>query len=117
MSAPYGMLSDYTTGKPIRAATRQEWDRAASVIDVGASDGVWRASDDAGSGSVYVTGGPDPVVSDDAIRDLLGAARADGDRVRAALCHEALDGVPEARDECVRIIRDLRCRAAEEMAR
>lgn len=111
----YGTLTDYTAGQPIRPATRDEWDMTAKSLDAGEDLGVWR--DDAiYPHPVYVDGGPDPIVSDQAIRDFQDEAGSFGDLDQVAMCERALDGDTEARAECAGLIRDYRCREAEALA-
>jgi len=48
----YGMLTDYTTGRPIRPATREEWERSMAA----GATGAWQRD---GGAVVYVDGGPE----------------------------------------------------------
>ena len=109
----YGTLCDYLTGVPLRPATRNEWQMTVKALDAGVEAGVWR-DDDVHPLTVYVDGGPDPLVSDQAIRDMAGDAEQYGPY--AELCDRALDGDQAARAECVALIRDYRCREAEALA-
>ena len=105
----YGTLTDYATGEVIRPATRQEWEFTAKAIDDGKPEGIFRD----GERTVYVDGGPDPVVGDQAIRDFQDEAGRFGDQEQVAICGRALDGDGEARAECAELMGDYRCREAE----
>ena len=109
----YGTLADYTTDRRLRPATREEWERTAAALDAGEPEGAWHDGDLNDGFPVYVDGGPDPVVTDDSIRALHAEAGTAGDSGQVALCDRALDGDASARAECVRVIREARCREAE----
>jgi len=93
-TSAYGTLTDYTTGQPLRPATRDEWEMTVKSLDAGEDAGIWR-DQDIYLHPVYVDGGPDPVVSDQAIRDLQDEAGRFGDLDQVAMCERAINGDAE----------------------
>lgn len=57
----YGTLTDYTTGKEIRPATRDEWQMSVKSMAEGHDEGVWRDGDINDGHPVFVAGGPESV--------------------------------------------------------
>ena len=55
----YGTLTDYTTGDPIRPATRDEWLMSVRSVAEGHDQGVWRDGDLNDGHTVFVAGGPE----------------------------------------------------------
>jgi hypothetical protein len=141
MTSAFGILTDYTKGTAIRAATAAEWRETAAVVNSGDNDAYAGVFFLAGTDlDVYVDGGPDAEVCDRDIEELWEEADAAGDLEMARVCERALGtldedaagdgGDPdpaataqaramtqdEARGECVRVILDSRAEAAADNA-
>ena len=124
----FGTVTDYKTGKPIRPATAAEWRKSAEAVSIGPAADVtspWPGASqvridmkgrwqDADGRLVYVSDGPDPLVTEYTMRELRREAAAAGDLAMVDLCDRGRGEDDDAFRECVRVILDNRMRAAED---
>lgn len=89
---PFGTLTDYRTGNPIRPATSAQWLRTAEVINSRRPDAHAGAFLDGDGRSVWVDGGPDAAVSGADLAALREEARIAGDEHMLETCTAALNG-------------------------
>ncbi len=113
ITKPFGTLTDYATGTPIRPATAQDWLATALAVAEGRPQGTWTDPDDE-TRTVFVEGGPDVEVTDTEIEALEAEAIAAGETARASLCFGALHRDEISRSDCARVILERRLNVAGE---
>jgi hypothetical protein len=119
----FGILTEHSTGLPLRTASAEEWRCTALALNgitsgAGGETGAWRIGEDGewtdGPGRVvYVDGGPDMEVTDGDIDALAREAAAHGDWRQEEQCRIALGGDGYARSQCVMVILAARAQDGE----